>query len=207
MDEIQITQNKLNGFVFYPKNPIGLVLFAHGSGSSRLSIRNQFVASYLEKNNIASVLFDLLTEEEDQKDNITAEYRFDIDLLSKRLIEATNWAEQTYPDLSLGYFGASTGAAAALIAASETQEKIKAIVSRGGRPDLAGSYLKKVISPTLLLVGSNDLEVIELNKIAYNQMSCEKELVLIERATHLFEEEGTLEQVADKAASWFIKHL
>ena len=183
-----------------------LVLFAHGSGSSRFSPRNTYVAEVLQQRGIGTLLFDLLTREEDQ-DYAT---RFDIALLTQRLLTATAWL-QSNPEtqaLRLGYFGASTGAAAALQAAAEMQNKIAAVVSRGGRPDLAGeSALSRVSAPTLLIVGGADYSVIELNQQAYALMNCKKELTLIPGATHLFEEPGTLQQAAHSAADWFAQHL
>ena len=172
-----------------------IVVFAHGSGSSRLSTRNQFVADILNQAKISTLLFDLLTQQEDAVDQYTRQFRFDIPLLAERLILATQWlkAESKTAQLKIGYFGASTGAAAALIAAAELSEYISAVVSRGGRPDLAGDYLQKVACPTLLIVGQLDHEVIKLNEIAYAQLRCTKEITIIPGATHLFEEEGTLE--------------
>ncbi len=185
-----------------------LVVFAHGSGSSRFSSRNRFVAELLNKATISTLLFDLLTEKEDRVDQITAQLRFDIPLLAERLVLVTNWLKnnKTTSHLNLGYFGASTGAAAALIAAAKLPEQIKAVVSRGGRPDLAEHYLPKVKAPTLLVVGSLDTEVIQLNEIAYDQLQCIKELFIIPGATHLFEETGTLENVAHVAINWFKKY-
>jgi putative phosphoribosyl transferase len=186
-----------------------LVVFAHGSGSSRFSKRNQFVAQYFNQNNVSTFLFDLLTPEEDEIDEYTREFRFDINLLAQRLILVTNWLKNNKDtmDNNLGYFGASTGAAAALIAASQLPNDILAVVSRGGRPDLAGVYLNGVSSPTLLIVGELDFEVIELNEGAYEQLNCIKELYILPGATHLFEEPGTLQQAAQAALSWFIKYL
>ncbi len=195
-------QVKLSGELHVPKNANGIVLFAHGSGSSRFSPRNTYVARVLQQQNIGTLLFDLLTPEEDQ--DYAA--RFDISLLARRLIAATNWVKKE--NLQLGYFGASTGAAAALLAAATEDNEISAIVSRGGRPDLAGEMaLSRVKSPTLLIVGSLDDVVIELNREAYALMNCEKHLILISGATHLFEEPGTLEQAAKNAAGWFAKHF
>ena len=195
-------QVKLGGELHVPENANGIVLFAHGSGSSRFSPRNTYVASVLQQQNIGTLLFDLLTPEEDQ--DYAA--RFDIALLARRLIAATNWLKKE--GLQLGYFGASTGAAAALLAAETVGNEIAAVVSRGGRPDLAGeTALSRVKSPTLLIVGSLDDVVIELNREAYALMNCEKQMILIEGATHLFEEPGTLEQAAKNAAGWFAKHF
>lgn len=187
----------------------GLVIFAHGSGSSRLSKRNQLVAEVLQKAGISTFLFDLLTPEEDQVDQFTREFRFDIPLLAGRLGLVTTWIQEnsTTAHLKIGYFGASTGAGAALIAAADMPKAIAAIVSRGGRPDLAGKFLANVQCPTLLIVGGLDDEVIELNKIAYAQMHCVKELTIIPGATHLFEEPGTLEAASAAAREWFKKYL
>jgi dienelactone hydrolase len=200
---------KLHGDLTIPKNAEGIVLFAHGSGSSRHSPRNKYVAQVLQKAGLATLLIDLLTEEEEKVDDYTAHLRFDIGLLAKRLAGATNWATKN-PDtnnLIMGYFGASTGAAAALVAAVDCPDIIKAIVSRGGRPDLAGSMLPRVKAPTLLIVGGNDSQVIEMNEEALNLLKIEKKLVIVPGATHLFEEPGTLEEVARLAADWFVNHL
>jgi pimeloyl-ACP methyl ester carboxylesterase len=195
---------ELEGTLEIPENPIGVVLFVHGSGSSRLSPRNVYVAQKLLLSKIGTLLFDLLTEREAQdRKNV-----FDIKLLSERLLAATAWIRE-HPvarDLSIGYFGASTGAAAALIAAANDQE-IDAVVSRGGRPDLAGDALRKVRAPTLLIVGSLDEVVIELNRQAYELLPGEKKLVIVPGATHLFEEPGTLDEVVRLATNWFLLHL
>ena len=195
----------IEGSLIIPPNAAGIVVFAHGSGSSRHSIRNNYVASVIRKKNIGTFLLDLLTPEED------SDYarRFDIDLLAHRLFIATKWLqEQTHTkNLRIGYFGASTVAAAAIQSAAETIDIVKAIVSRGGRPDLAMPYLDKITAPTLLVVGGNDGIVIELNIEAYKNLKCEKKLEIIEGATHLFEEPGTLEQVAVLAEKWFEKYL
>ncbi len=203
---IPADQVELDGELILPLSAKGVVLFAHGSGSSRFSPRNTYVAEILQKHGIGTLLFDLLTREEDEN----YETRFDIALLTRRLLAATAWLQANPPTqaLKLGYFGASTGAAAALQAAAKLQHKIAAVVSRGGRPDLAGeSALTHVKAPTLLLVGSADHGVIELNQQAYAAMTCEKKLTLIPGATHLFEEPGTLQQVAYDAAEWFKQHL
>ena len=196
----------LEGMLDLPENASGVVLFAHGSGSSRLSPRNTYVASVLQQAGIGTLLFDLLTREEDR--NYAT--RFDITLLTRRLLAATAWVKnnpQTHA-LKIGYFGASTGAAAALQAAAELGEQIKAVVSRGGRPDLAGDEaLRKVRAPTLLIVGGYDDVVIELNQQAHALLGCEKKLAIVPGASHLFEEPGTLEQAAYKAADWFKLHL
>lgn len=197
---------RLTGELVLPPSATGVVLFAHGSGSSRLSPRNTYVANVLQEYGVGTLLFDLLTQEEDQ-DYAT---RFDIELLTRRLLAATSWlkGEQKMQSMHVGYFGASTGAAAALQAAAKLGDKIAAVVSRGGRPDLAGEQaLTQVTAPTLLLVGGADYGVIELNQQAYALLHCEKQLALIPGATHLFEEPGTLEQVARHAADWFVQHF
>jgi putative phosphoribosyl transferase len=203
---IKAGQVTLEGNLALPEGTHGVVLFAHGSGSSRFSPRNNFVAAELFYAGIGSLLIDLLTPAEDE-DYAT---RFDISLLTTRLIAATAWL-QRYPatqTLKLGYFGASTGAAAALQAAAELGSAIDAVVSRGGRPDLAGErYLSKVSAPTLLIVGGYDDVVIELNEQAHALLRCHKELIIVPGATHLFEEPGTLEQVARHAAAWFKRYL
>lgn len=188
-----------------PARPRGLVIFAHGSGSSRLSPRNRWVADALGRAGYATLLFDLLTEAEAvHRANV-----FDIDLLAQRLASAIDWAgaEPELASLPIGLFGASTGAAAALVAASEVPEKVAAVVSRGGRPDLAGDALEKVKAPTLLLVGGLDRVVIGMNEDALARLTCEKKLEVIPGASHLFEEPGTLEAVANAAAAWFIRYL
>jgi len=211
MSVIQIPAGRavLSGNLTIPENAAALVLFAHGSGSSRHSPRNQFVARTLNRSGLGTLLFDLLTPEEEALDLYTREHRFNIGLLAERLVQATNWAtqqEQTR-DLRIGYFGSSTGGAAALVAAAQLSQGIGAVVSRGGRPDLAGDALPKVHAPTLLIVGGNDDIVIELNEMARDQMRCEAKLVIIPGATHLFEEQGALEQVAKFASDWFVLHL
>lgn len=195
----------LKGNLSIPNNAIGLVIFSHGSGSSRLSPRNNYVAEVLQKKGLATLLFDLLTEEEDS----IYENRFNIDLLTMRLIDVTQWIkmqEETI-DLPIGYFGASTGAASALRAAAFYGKNIKAVVSRGGRPDMALKDLHKVTAPTLLIVGGWDDVVIGLNEKAYEKLSCERKLEIIPKATHLFEEPGKLKEVADLSASWFATYL
>jgi pimeloyl-ACP methyl ester carboxylesterase len=201
---IQTAEIELEGLLEVPPNPVGLVLFAHGSGSSRHSRRNNYVAAILREARIATLLFDLLTDREE----INRANVFDIELLSQRLINATDCVKKDsrINNLPIGYFGASTGAAAALKASTKS-EYIKAIVSRGGRPDLAEDTLPLVKAPTLLIVGGNDFGVIELNERAHNQLACEKELTIVPGATHLFEEPGKLEEVAKLARDWFIKHL
>lgn len=206
LDKYKGNPVELDGELVLPPSARGVVLFAHGSGSSRFSPRNTYVAEVLQQRGIGTLLFDLLTREEDQ-DYAT---RFDIELLTRRLLAATAWLQSNPKTqaMRLGYFGASTGAAAALQAAAEMENKIAAVVSRGGRPDLAGEIaLSRVNAPTLLIVGGADYGVIELNQQAYALMNCEKELTLIPGATHLFEEAGTLQQAARNAADWFARHL
>lgn len=199
----------LEGDLVVPQEAHGIVLFAHGSGSSRRSPRNRAVAQVLQQAGLATLLFDLLTKEEESVDIVTREFRFDIELLTDRLAGSTRWVKQN-PDFAqfrVGYFGASTGAAAALMAAAELPNDVAAIVSRGGRPDLAGEALPKVTTPTLLLVGGDDTPVIELNEQALRKMKSVKQLVIVPGATHLFEEPGTLEAVARHAAGWFTRYL
>ena len=187
-----------------------LVIFAHGSGSSRHSPRNQSVARALRDAGIGTLLFDLLTPEEEARDRAGGHLRFDVGLLAARLVDATQWARAHAAGPrppAIGCFGASTGAAAALMAAARLREAVGAVVSRGGRPDLAGDALPHVAAPTLLIVGSLDTQVIELNEAAYERLSCEKEMVLVPGASHLFEEPGTLAKVAALAADWFRRHL
>ena len=192
-----------------PEGATVLVLFVHGSGSSRHSPRNQFVARKLNDAGLATLLFDLLTQEEEATDMHTREHRFNIGLLAERLVHATRWAKQQEEtrDLRIGYFGSSTGGAAALAAAAEIPQDVAAVVSRGGRPDLAGDALPKVQAPTLLIVGGNDDIVIELNEMARDQMRCEVKLEIVAGATHLFEEPGALEKVAKLASDWFSLRL
>jgi putative phosphoribosyl transferase len=199
----------MEGNLVVPDGAGGLVLFAHGSGSSRHSSRNRFVAQELNRAGLATLLIDLLTVEEEAVDMRTGHLRFDIVLLAERLVGATDWLLQNADTrrLSIGYFGASTGAAAALVAGALRADIIRAIVSRGGRPDLAGSDLPQVRAPTLLIVGGDDHAVILLNRAAYDQLRCEKQLVIVPGATHLFEEPGTLEEVARLARDWFTHHL
>jgi len=202
---VEVGPHRLLGFLAVPDRPKGLVIFAHGSGSGRLSPRNNHVASQLQKAGYATLLLDLLTsEEEGNRANV-----FDMRLLASRLIEATDWAAETaeLANLPVAYFGASTGAGAALLAAALRDGRIGAIVSRGGRPDLAGAGLSQVSAPTLLLVGSLDSQVLELNRWAYSQLSCEKDLRVIPGASHLFEEPGTLDLVVGEAIRWFDRHL
>ena len=199
----------LEGNLTIPDSAKALVVFVHGSGSSRFSPRNQYVARTLNQAGLATLLFDLLTEDENQIDQLTRELRFNIEMLSERTIAAIDWiAEQSeLRGLPIGLFGASTGAAAALNAASERPKQVATVVSRGGRPDLALQNIAKVKAPTLLLVGGLDFQVIEMNRTAANAMNTECKIAIIEGATHLFEEPGTLEQVAQIAQQWIIKHL
>ncbi len=210
--EVSIKVGKvwLDGTLSLPKDAKGIVLFAHGSGSSRHSPRNKYVAEVLQSRGIATLLFDLLTIKEEAVDRQTAELRFDISLLAKRLVGVTEWVTQLAlaKDFAIGYFGASTGAAAALVAAARLPDKVAAVVSRGGRPDLAADALEKVRASVLLLVGGKDETVIDLNRQALSRLQCQnKQLVIIPGATHLFEEAGTLEEVARAAAEWFALHL
>ena len=216
-DELQVEQVinipsgnvQLEGELKVPQRATGIVLFAHGSGSSRHSPRNQYVARTIREAGVGTLLFDLLTREEEAVDSYTGELRFDIQFLARRLVDATNWitSQPATQHLRIGYFGSSTGAAAALIGAKGLSNIVAAVVSRGGRPDLAGDALPKVKAPTLLIVGGNDDVVIGLNEEAYAQLTCEKELKIVPGATHLFEEPGTLEQVARLASEWFKKKL
>lgn len=196
------------GHLMIPENPSGVVVFAHGSGSSRLSPRNTYVAERLSAHGLATLLFDLLTAKEEEIDQVTAQLRFDIPLLTERLVAVTEWVLQNprFENLTIGYFGASTGAAAALAAAARVPE-IGAVVSRGGRPDLAGKALGAVRAPTLLIVGGEDNEVLALNQTALGQLHCEAKIEIVPGATHLFVEPGALEQVASLAAGWFGHHL
>jgi pimeloyl-ACP methyl ester carboxylesterase len=206
---VPVPGGALAGDLVIPESARGLVLFAHGSGSSRLSPRNQWVARQLEAANLATLLFDLLTPAEEAVDARTGALRFDVHFLAGRLVRATDVvrAELADPGLRMGYFGASTGAAAALIAASQRPDTVHAVVSRGGRPDLAGPALAAVRAPTLLIVGGADPEVLALNSAALAQLTCPSELQVVPRATHLFEEPGALEEVARLARTWFARHL
>lgn len=202
---IPVDGGDLEGKLVVPSGAKGLVLFAHGSGSSRFSPRNAFVAQVLQEGGVGTLLFDLLTEEEDR----VYETRFDIDLLTRRLETVTQWLQEQAEvrGLGIGYFGASTGSAGALRAAADFGKTIQAVVSRGGRPDLAEGMLGDVTAPTLLIVGGADDMVIELNRAAYDRMRAEKRLEIVPGATHLFEEPGALEEVASLALAWFEKHL
>lgn len=210
--EIRIPINSitLEGNLIIPEGAKGIVVFAHGSGSSRHSSRNQYVARELQKEGLGTLLFDLLTADEERIDMVTAHLRFDIDLLANRLVDVTNWL-LINPDtegLNIGYFGASTGAAAALIAAKEHSNSVKAVVSRGGRPDLAEKALPGVKAPTLFIVGEEDFQVIDMNQWAFDRLTVkEKQLKIVPGATHLFEEAGTLEKVAYLAGEWFKRYL
>jgi putative phosphoribosyl transferase len=199
----------LDGDLTLPEGAMRLVVFAHGSGSSRHSTRNRAVAHALQRRGFGTLLLDLLTREEELIDEQTREYRFDVDLLARRVVIATDWAESNpnLHHLPLGYFGASTGAAAALIAAAERPDNVRAIVSRGGRPDLAGDALPRVTAPTLLIVGENDEGVIHLNRDAMHRMRATVQLEIVPGATHLFEEPGALERVSELAADWFDRYL
>jgi putative phosphoribosyl transferase len=199
----------LEGTLNLPQQALAVVLFAHGSGSGRHSPRNRHVANVLNEARLATLLIDLLTREEEEFDLFTGELRFNIALLAHRLVVTTEWLTQ-YTDtrrLPIGYFGASTGAAGALVAAAQRPDRVGAVVSRGGRPDLAGTALSRVRAPTLLIVGGNDLQVIELNKEALRLLRCEKDLAIVPGASHLFEEPGALDEVARLAGWWFLRHL
>ncbi len=207
--DVRLGNFALEGNLALPRGADGLVLFAHGSGSSRHSPRNRFVAEVLREGGLGTLLLDLLTPAEEAIDRRSLQYRFDIRLLTERLIGATDWLA-VFPEtraLRLGYFGASTGAAAALMAAAERAGEVSAVVSRGGRPDLAGPALARVLAPTLLIVGGEDLPVIDLNREAQRQLHGENRLDVIPGATHLFEEPGALEAVAMRAREWFEHHL
>ena len=197
---------KLGGILSLPEEPRGIILFAHGSGSSHKSPRNQHVAKDFTNAGFGTLLFDLLTLDEEKEDMMTRELRFNIPFLSYRLTHVTHWIEEQYK-LNIGYFGASTGAAAAIISAAELGNKISAVVSRGGRPDLAGQSLTRIVAPTLLIVGGADHGVIELNQRAYEMMGSTKKLEMIPDATHLFEEVGALEEVGRMATRWFEEYL
>jgi putative phosphoribosyl transferase len=221
MEKTYILQNKevtledrsksivLKGILTVPKGAKCLVVFAHGSGSSRHSPRNKFVASIFSNASMGTLLIDLLMPEEEKVDNLTREHRFDIGLLADRLNFATDWLveQPQYENLNIGYIGSSTGAAAALVAAAVKSDTIKAVVSRGGRPDLASNYLTQVKAPTLLIIGSLDFDVIKLNQQAFELLACEKKMEIVANATHLFEEPGTLEEAAYLAKDWFLKYL
>jgi pimeloyl-ACP methyl ester carboxylesterase len=197
----------LAGNLVISERASGLVIFAHGSGSGRHSPRNQSVARALQDAGLGTLLFDLLTQAEEREEARTRHLRFNIALLASRLVAVTRWATDEVRGLNLGYFGSSTGAAAALVAAAELGESISAVVSRGGRPDLAGEALEGVLSPTLLIVGGNDSPVIPLNEEAYTRLRCERALRIVPGASHLFEEPGALTKVTTIAVDWFADHL
>ena len=207
--EVPAGRRQLEASLTVPPDAKGIVLFAHGSGSSRHSPRNRFVAQQLNNERLATLLLDLLTPAEEEVDARTAHLRFNIDLLAERLGQTSDWvhANPDLRELPIGYFGASTGAAAALVAAADRPNMVRAIVSRGGRPDLALPVLGRVTAPVLLIVGENDAPVIRLNRMALQEMLCYRELEIVPRATHLFEEPGALEQVARLAAQWFGRFL
>jgi dienelactone hydrolase len=209
--EVQIAAGgvTLLGHLAIPAGATGVVVFAHGSGSGRHSSRNRFVAEVLQEGGLATLLMDLLTVAEEQVDLKTRHLRFDIPLLAERLRDTAAWLlENTATrDLRVGYFGASTGGGAALVAAALRPQAVGAVVSRGGRPDLAGPALARVLAPTLLIVGENDPVVVDLNQAAYAELQCEKQLAIVPGATHLFEEPGTLAEVADLARNWFKRHI
>ena len=199
----------LDADLYAPASATALVAFVHGSGSNRYSPRNRYVAGVLQQAGLATMLFSLLTPEEEANDLITGKLRFDIGLLGRRMVGVTDWlrSEGSTRKLRIGYFGSSTGAAAALIAAAERPDDVGAVVSRGGRPDLAGPALERVRAPTLLIVGGNDTTVIGLNRRALASLKAQTELTVVPGATHLFEEAGALERVAEMARNWFVKHL
>ncbi len=203
--DLSVDNGKISGILNIFDKAKGLVIFAHGSGSSRHSPRNALVAKFLNEKGLSTLLFDLLTTAEETEDELTALYRFDIKLLTKRLILVTEWILERYK-LKIGYFGSSTGAAAALTAAGTLKEKVSAVVSRGGRGDLASS-LEDVSCPTLLIVGGNDTAVLELNRKVYKTLNCTKSLQIVAGASHLFEEPHKLDEVASLAAKWFLKHF
>jgi dienelactone hydrolase len=207
--QVAIGPHALSGDLAVPEHARGFVMFAHGSGSSRFSPRNRYVADVLHQNDLATLLIDLLTPQEEAIDDVTGRIRFDIGLLANRLVALRDWAQTVAElrDLQVGLFGASTGGGAALVAAAERPHDFHAVVSRGGRPDLAGPALARVLAPTLLIVGERDETVIELNRRAMAQMRAEVRLEIVLSATHLFEEPGALEQVARLAADWFTSHL
>lgn len=207
--QVDVGTAALEGDLHVPVRAAGLVIFVHGSGSSRFSPRNRAVAQALEERGHATLLLDLLTAAEESRDTLTHDLRFDVPLLGRRVIGITDWV-QSRPDLwplPIAFFGASTGAAAALIAAATRPEVTRAVISRGGRPDLAGDALAKVVAPTLLIVGGEDVPVLELNRTAMRRMRASTELKVVDGATHLFEEPGALEQVASLAAGWCDQHL
>jgi len=199
----------LEGDLAIPPQATGLALFAHGSGSSRFSPRNRYVAAFLQQGGLATLLIDLLTSQEEEVDDVTRELRFDIGMLARRLVQTAEWlaGHPRAGALDIGCFGASTGGGAALVAAAQRPDLVRAVVSRGGRPDLAGPALARVKAPTLLIVGGRDHPVIDMNREAYDQLACEKRMDIVPGATHLFEEPGTLDEVARLARDWFVTHL
>src|SRR5437016_7989031 len=207
--QVAVGPHSLAGDLAVPEGARGLVMFAHGSGSSRFSPRNRYVADTLHQNDLGTLLIDLLTPQEEAIDDVTGRLRFDIGLLADRLVALRDWARgvPALQDLQVGLFGASTGGGAALLAAAQRPDEFHAVVSRGGRPDLAGAALTRVVAPTLLIVGERDEVVIDLNQRAMAQMHAEVRLEIVPRATHLFEEPGALEEVARLAADWFTKYL
>jgi len=205
--EFKLEEITLSGDLKLVDQSQKLVIFAHGSGSSRLSPRNQFVAKQLNKSGIGTLLFDLLTKEEEVEDNITREHRFNISLLAERLVKVTKYTHEKYPNYRIGLFGSSTGAAAALIASVLLKDVVYAVISRGGRPDLAEKILDQVSAPTLLIVGGLDTQIIEMNKFALSKLVCDKRLEIVKGATHLFEEEGKLEEVTNLSIQWMLKYL
>ncbi len=209
--EVEVLAGKvtLPGFLGIPEGAKGIVVFAHGSGSSRYSPRNQYVAKMMRDGGLATLLFDLLTPEEEEVDMVTRQIRFDIPFLGDRLNQATAWllAQPEIKDLNIGYIGSSTGAGAALIGAARNRERVKAVVSRGGRPDLASQAIPNVNAPTLLIVGGNDFAVIGMNEEVLPLFTVEAKLEIVPGATHLFDEEGTLEKASELARDWFVKHL
>ena len=204
---IGTSRNAVGATLNIPVQARGIVIFAHGTGSSRFSPRNTFVAQALNNAFFATLLLDLLTPEEEQLDNRTREHRFNIEFLAQRLVCATDWATENYSNLNIGYFGASTGAAAALVAANERPDLIHAIVSRGGRPDLAKGALATTQAPTLLIVGENDEHVLDQNRKAAAQLQCPHDIAIVPDATHLFKESGALDLVAQLATAWFQRYL
>ncbi|HEX2967114.1 MAG TPA: dienelactone hydrolase family protein [Syntrophorhabdaceae bacterium] len=207
--KIDLDSISLDGLLAVPANAWGIVVFAHGSGSSRFSSRNLYVAEYLQSNGMATLLFDLLTKREEEYDDRSGNLRFDISFLTMRLVAATAWldSQESVRELPVGYFGASTGAAAALSAAAIKPDIVRAVVSRGGRPDLTGPSLKDVKAPTLFIVGGSDTQVLLLNQKAFTSLDSIKEIRVVPGATHLFEETGALERVARLASEWFSKYL
>jgi len=197
----------LNGDLTLPADALGVVVFAHGSGSSRHSRRNRAVAEAMQQAKLGTLLLDLLTEREERADAVTGQFRFDIALLAERVVGAVDWTRASTAAAAIGLFGASTGAAAALIAAAQRAEDVRAVVSRGGRPDLADAWLDAVVAPTLLIVGGRDEVVIDLNRQAFERLNGTKDLQIVSGATHLFEEPGALDRVAQLARDWFVRWL